>query len=157
MNMSQTQNIAVIGGGYWDKNLIRNFANLDALHTICEMDLQKQKEYRKTYPELNITGDFLSVLESKEVKGIVIATPAVKHYRMTKDALLAGKDVFVEKPLALTVEEGEELTALAENQQGILMVGHILEYHPAVLKLKDLIAAEIARLFTRAFITRPVL
>ncbi len=80
------------------------------------------------------------MLEKEEVKGVVIATPAVQHYQMAKMALLAGKDVFVEKPLALTVEEGEELIALAKNQQKILMVGHILEYHPAVLKLKDLIA-----------------
>lgn len=137
--MSSTQNIAVIGGGYWGKNLVRNFANLGALHTICEIDLQKQNEYRKTYPDININGDFPSVLEKEEIKGIVIATPAVQHYQMAKVALLAGKDVFVEKPLALTVKEGEELIALAKNQQKILMVGHILEYHPAVLKLKDLI------------------
>ena len=138
--MNTTQQIAVVGGGYWGKNLVRNFANLGALHTICEIDPQKQKEYRKSYPGVNVTGDFVSLLANEEIRGVVIATPAAQHHQMARAALLAGKDVFVEKPLALTVAEGEELIALARAQRKILMVGHILEYHPAVLKLKELIS-----------------
>ncbi len=78
------------------------------------------------------------MLRNEKIKGIVIATPAVFHYFMVRKALLAGMDTFVEKPLALVVKEGRELVELAEGKGRILMVGHLMEYHPAVEKLKDL-------------------
>jgi UDP-2-acetamido-3-amino-2,3-dideoxy-glucuronate N-acetyltransferase len=132
-------NIAVIGCGYWGKNLVRNFAGLRALNTICDTEPQKLKDFTSLYPRANIETDYQQVLCNSEVKGVVIATPAAFHYSMAREALLAGKDVFVEKPLALKVEEGKELVALAEGKSQILMVGHLLEYHPAVVKLKELI------------------
>ncbi|MBC8274236.1 MAG: Gfo/Idh/MocA family oxidoreductase, partial [Chloroflexi bacterium] len=134
-----TNNIAVIGCGYWGKNLVRNFAELGALHTICDAAPEKVKDYTSLYPQLNTEIDYQQVLADKEIQGVVIATPAASHYPMAKEALLSDKDVFVEKPLALTSKEGEELVKLAEDENRILMVGHLLEYHPGVIKLKELV------------------
>ena len=133
------KNIAVVGGGYWGKNLVRNFAGLGALHTICDIDSSVIESYRAQYPGIKTCSDYRQVLQDAAVKGVVIAAPAVLHHTMAKDALLAGKDVFVEKPLALKVEEGYELVELAAEQNRILMVGHLLEYHPAIRKLKELV------------------
>jgi len=133
------RHIAVVGCGYWGENLVRNFAQLGALHTICDADTNKLDELKSLYPGVNTESDYQQLLENEEIKGVVIATPAVLHYSMAKEALLAGKDTFVEKPLALRVEEGRELVVLAEEKRGILMVGHLLEYHPAVQKLKELV------------------
>jgi len=133
------RDIAVVGGGYWGKNLVRNFAELGALHTACDIDPSVIEKYRAQYPELKLCSDYRQVLQDDAVKGVVIAAPAVLHHPMARAALLAGKDVFVEKPLALKVEEGYELVELAEGQNRILMVGHLLEYHPAILKLKEMV------------------
>lgn len=132
-------NIAVVGCGYWGKNLVRNFAELGALHTICDTDSQKLEQFASHYPGVNSEIEYACVLQNDEIKGIVIASPAALHYSMAKEALLAGKDVFVEKPLALRVEEGRELVELAAEKDKTLMVGHLLEYHPAVVKLKELV------------------
>jgi len=136
------KNIAVVGCGYWGKNLTRNFAGLGALHTICDADFQNLENFKSFYPQVNTEADYLQVLQNKEIKGVVLATPAVLHYSMAREALLAGKDTFVEKPLALKIEEGRELVGLAEEKEKILMVGHLLEYHPAVNKLKELVDKE---------------
>jgi UDP-2-acetamido-3-amino-2,3-dideoxy-glucuronate N-acetyltransferase len=141
------RNIAVVGCGYWGKNLVRNFAELGALHTICDADSRILRTLKGSYPDVNTETEFHRVLESDEIKGLVIATPAVLHYSMANEAVLAGKDVFVEKPLALEIEQGEELVALAEKHRRILLVGHLLEYHPAVGKLKQLIdSGELGRI-----------
>ena len=133
------KNIAVIGCGYWGKNLVRNFAELGALHTICDIDTDKLEALRYLYLSVATEIDYSRLLKDRAIKGVVVATLPVLHYAMAKEALLAGKDVFVEKPLALSVEEGRELVELAEAQGRILMVGHLLEYHPAVQKLKELV------------------
>lgn len=133
-------NIAVIGAGYWGKNLVRNFVQLEALHTICDADEDRLKQMEEDYPQVNKVMAFADVLKNDEIDAVAISTPAELHYQLTKEALLAGKDVFCEKPLALTVEEGVKLTTLAQESKKILMVGHLLEYHPAVLKLKELVA-----------------
>jgi UDP-2-acetamido-3-amino-2,3-dideoxy-glucuronate N-acetyltransferase len=132
-------NIAVIGGGYWGKNLVRNFAELMALHTICDIDAKVIADYKVRYPDIETEVDFDRVLHDNGIAGVVIATPAMMHYQMARQAIEAGKDVFVEKPLALKIEEGKELVALAETKEKILMVGHLLEYHPAAVKLKELV------------------
>lgn len=132
-------NVAVVGCGYWGKNLVRNFAELGTLHTICDRDQKILDQFAARYPELNTESEYQNVLQNKEVKGVVIATPAVLHYSMAREALLSGKDVFVEKPLALEGEEGRQLVELAQEKGLILLVGHLLEYHPAVTKLKELI------------------
>ena len=133
------RNIAVIGCGYWGKNLVRNFAELGVLHTICDASPSILEQFASRYPEVNTETDYHRILQNKETDGVVIATPAMYHYSMAKEALLSGKDVFVEKPLALRVEEGQELVELAEQEGRILLVGHLLEYHPAVAKLKELV------------------
>ena len=139
--------IAVVGCGYWGKNLVRNFADLGALHTICDADAKVLQTLNASYADVHAETEFRRVLEDKEIKGVVIATPAALHYPMAKEAILAGKDVFVEKPLALEVEQGEEVVRLAENHKKILLVGHLLEYHPAVIKLKELVdTGELGRI-----------
>jgi UDP-2-acetamido-3-amino-2,3-dideoxy-glucuronate N-acetyltransferase len=136
---SATTRVAVVGAGYWGANLVRVFAELGALAVVCEADSGRLKSLAHTYPSVTLTPKFLDVLSDAAISGVVIATPAATHYRLAREALLAGKDVFVEKPLALTAGEGEELVRLAHAQQRILMVGHLLEYHPAVVKLKALV------------------
>lgn len=133
------KNIAVIGCGYWGQNLVRNFAGLGALHTICDSNPQTLSGLEQPYPHIKKETKFERVLANREIRGVVISTPAVLHYSMTKQALETGKDVFVEKPLSLMVEEGEELVKLAEKKDEILMVGHLLEYHPGIIKLKEMV------------------
>ncbi|MFC1912777.1 Gfo/Idh/MocA family oxidoreductase [Chloroflexota bacterium] len=133
------KNIALAGCGYWGKNLLRNFTELGALHTICDTSSKTLEIFKSSYPEVNTETDFSKLLKDDSIKGVVIATPAMLHYSMAKEVLLAGKDVFVEKPLALTLEDGRDLVDLAEEKGRILMAGHLLEYHPVVLKLKELI------------------
>jgi UDP-2-acetamido-3-amino-2,3-dideoxy-glucuronate N-acetyltransferase len=133
--------VAVIGSGYWGKNLVRNFHTLGCLTAICDKDPQVLDQFKKVYPDVPIFLNYDDLLNDKKfcLDGIAIATPAETHYRLTRKALLAGKHVFVEKPLALTEKEGQELVELAEKNQSILMVGHVLQYHAAILKLKELV------------------
>ena len=90
---------------------------------------------------MKATRDFTDLLHDPKLKAVAVAAPAAQHHELARKALLAGKDVFVEKPLALRVPEAEELVELARTKKRILMVGHILEYHPAIRKLKDLVEA----------------
>ncbi|MEE8470507.1 MAG: Gfo/Idh/MocA family oxidoreductase [Dehalococcoidia bacterium] len=133
------RNIAVVGCGYWGKNLTRNFAELGALHTVCDSSPEALRSVEPLYPNINTEASFEAVLADNEIKGVVISTPAAIHFSMASRALLAGKDVFVEKPLSLEVREGEELVRSAEEKGRILMVGHVLEYHPAIVRLKELV------------------
>lgn len=133
------KNIAVVGCGYWGKNLVRNFAELGALRTICDSSIEVLSQFDTLHTDINRETSFEAVLADKTIKGVIISSPAVLHYSMVKQALLAGKDVFVEKPLSLSVEEGEELVNLARGCGKILMVGHVLEYHPGIVKLKELV------------------
>lgn len=134
-----TRNVAVIGSGFWGQNLVRNFAELGVLHTICDSDLSRLERLKSLYPDVSIELNYQKVISNRQIEGVVIATPAVSHYMMAKEALVSGKDVFVEKPMALEVSQGEELVELAEKGGRILLVGHLMEYHPAVVKLKELI------------------
>jgi len=133
--------VAVVGMGYWGKNLVRNFHELGALAMVCDSNRSMEALCKEKYAESRFVLDFKSVLSDPSVTGVALATPAVAHYEMAKAALSAGKDVFVEKPLATDVEEGAELLRLADANKRILMVGHILRYHPGVLKLQELVAA----------------
>jgi UDP-2-acetamido-3-amino-2,3-dideoxy-glucuronate N-acetyltransferase len=139
--------IAVVGAGYWGANLIRTFHQLGALHRICDSSAEKLRQRAEQYPSIEMTSSYDAILEDQSVDAVVIATPAETHYVMARQALLAGKDAFVEKPLALRCEEAEKLTALAENRKCILMVGHLLEFHPAITRLNELIQqGELGRL-----------
>ncbi|MGA8868374.1 MAG: Gfo/Idh/MocA family oxidoreductase, partial [Candidatus Sulfotelmatobacter sp.] len=132
-------NVAVVGAGYWGKNLVRNFYELGALTAICDADESIAAKYGKQYPGLRFYDELAAVLADPSIDAVALATPAVTHHEMAKAALEAGKDVFVEKPLAVDVKHGEELVKLAQAKGRILMVGHILRYHPAILKLQALI------------------
>ena len=139
--------VAVVGAGYWGKNLVRNFHALDALATICEGDRRTRKSMAEQYPDVPLVSDIQEVLNNERIAAVAIATPAETHASLVRRALLAGKDVFVEKPLCLSVAEGRELADLARDRGRILMVGHLLWYHPAVLKLKELVdSGELGRL-----------
>jgi len=129
-------NIAVVGAGYWGKNLVRVFHQLGTLRLVCDTNKDNLQRTKKEYPELEITDDFSKVLEDDEIKAVVIATPAITHFKLAKLAFINQKDVFVEKPLALSVKEGRELVNLAKKKRKILMIGHLLFYHPAFVELK---------------------
>ena len=131
--------IAVIGTGYWGKNLVRNFAELGSLHAICDENQETLNEQQEKHNIQQTFTSYKDVLASESIDAVVIATPAVTHHEIAKAAILAGKDIFVEKPLSLKVKEAEELIGLAKAHNKILMVDHILQYHPAVIKLKELI------------------
>ena len=131
--------IALIGAGYWGKNLLRNLYELGVLRSVCEVRKKTLAERKKDFPDISYTDSYSDILSDKKIKAVVIATPAVTHYEKVKEALLASKDVFVEKPLALNTKQAEELNKLAKEKKLILMVGHILQYHPAIIKLKQLI------------------
>lgn len=131
--------IAVVGVGYWGKNLARNFNQLGALKVLCDENSRIEAECHNNYPDVNFVRNFDQVLSDPEIRGIALATPATSHFELAKAALNAGKDVLVEKPLATAVRDGEELLAVARSRGRILMVGHILQYHPAIIKLQELI------------------
>ena len=138
--------VAVIGAGYWGKNLVRNFHQLGALSCVCDERAEALAEAQTKYG-VETTHDLEKVLADPTIDAVVIAVPAAQHYEVAKRCLLRDKDVYVEKPLALHAKEGEELVKLAAQRNRILMVGHILEYHPAVLELKRLIqAGELGRI-----------
>ena len=117
MSNNNHPKIAVVGGGYWGKNLVRNFHELGVLHTLCDTDQAILEESLSKCPGLYTTDSYSQVLADPAINAVVIATPALMHYQMTKAALQAGKDVLVEKPLALTLKEGQELADLAADRK----------------------------------------
>ena len=118
---------ALIGCGYWGTNIARNFNDLGALAAVVDSLSEHRDAAKKLYPDVAIHETIENVLTDESIQGIVIATPATTHAKLTQQALEAGKDVFVEKPLALTLEDGEELVAEARDRGAILLVGHLLE------------------------------
>ena len=133
------KNIALVGAGNWGKNHLRNLNELGVLNLVLEKSDDIILKRKEDFPNVNFVKHEKFVIDNPEIKGVVIAAPAVLHFELAKKYLLAGKDVMVEKPLALTIEEGEELVNIAQKEKRILMVGHILQYHPAVMKLKEMI------------------
>ena len=136
-----SKDIALIGHGYWGKNVARNLHDLDKLHGICEQDGQTLAALAERYPEARRYTAFADVLADPAVKGVAICTPAHTHAALAIRAIEASKDVFVEKPLALKYADGERMIEVARAHDRILMVGHLLEYHPAVLALEGLVRA----------------
>jgi UDP-2-acetamido-3-amino-2,3-dideoxy-glucuronate N-acetyltransferase len=134
-----TPRIAVVGAGYWGINHVRNFHQLGALQIICDANATSLQKFAENFPDAQLVTDYETVLGDPAIQGVVIATPAETHFRLAAQAIEAGKHVLVEKPLTLSVDEGERLVALARERQAILMVGHLLEFHPAVLRLREFI------------------
>jgi len=128
--------IAVVGTGYWGVNLVRAFAQLGVLNYVCDADNERANQIAFRYGATPISS-LEEVLSSRDVDAVVIATPAPTHYRLALQALQAGKDVFVEKPITLHCSECEALINMADGKRLILMVGHLLLYHPAIVKLKE--------------------
>ena len=132
-------NVAVIGCGIWGKNVVRNFYNLEALHTVCDLDFDNRQKLKEQYPDVNIISDYNEVLKNTDIEAVAVVTPSHTHYKIVKQAIEAGKHVYVEKPISTVAAEAKSLDEMATSNNIVLMVGHLLMYHPAVNRLKMLI------------------
>jgi predicted dehydrogenase len=133
--------VGVIGAGYWGPNLVRNFREIGALSIVCDSDTTKLEKIKKKYRDVETTESIERLIDASDA--VVIATGGASHYKLAKLVLEHNKDVFVEKPLALSLEDGEHLVELAKDRNRILMVGHLLLYHPAVRMLKEYMDDEV--------------
>ena len=133
--------VGVIGAGGWGKNLIRNYFELDSaeLRWVCDLDANRRGQVQRQFPARFETADVGELFQDPELEAVVIATTAPSHFPLAKRALESGKDVYVEKPFTLSVSDARALVDLAERNGRILMVGHLLEYHPVVVRLKEMI------------------
>jgi predicted dehydrogenase len=134
-----TVRVGQAGLGEWGRNLARNFAELADLTWLCDPAEGKREEFTARYPQARFTAEFSELLDDAALEAVVIATPVPTHYELAKQALEAGKHVFVEKPPAMTTSEIDELVTLARERERVLMPGHLLLYHPGVVKLKQLV------------------
>ncbi len=141
MTEHRVTRLALVGCGYWGKNLARNFHQLGVLAAVVEADPSRHQALAKEYPAARITDDLPAVLGDPAINAVAIATPAETHATVVRQALLANKHVFVEKPLCLELRAGYELVELAETHGLVLMVGHLLQYHPAFVRLKEMAGA----------------
>lgn len=135
----QETKIAVIGCGVWGRNIVRNFYNLNVLDTVCDIDDENLKKVTEQYPGVKITKDYNEIINNPEITGVAVVTPSHMHYKVVRAMLLAGKNVYVEKPISTVAQEAQDLTKLANDRGLVLMVGHLLLYHPAVNRLKMLV------------------
>ena len=133
--------VATIGAGAWGKNHIRVFSELRGaqLKYVCDSDGSKLSSLQKMYPQVKMVDHVKPILEDADVRGVVIASSAVSHYALAREMLMADKDVLVEKPMTLDVRGAEEIVEIAKKRKRILMVGHLLLYHPVVDRLKEMI------------------
>jgi len=134
-----TPRLGLAGLGYWGPNLARNLGDIAELAWLCDVSEEKRAEFSSRYPQATMTGDFDEMLADDSLQAVAIATPVPTHYELAKRALEAGKHVLVEKPPAMLAVEMDELVGLAAERDLVLMPGHLLLYHPGVLKLKELI------------------
>ena len=134
-----TVRVAVIGAGRWGRNLVRVLHRLGALHTVCDLEAGARDAVVRMYPDVRVVQKVDDVLADREVSAIVVALPAQLHHAVARRALRAGKDVLVEKPLALSTREGRDLVSLARRRRAVLMVGHILNYHPGFTRLQAIV------------------
>lgn len=142
--------IAVVGAGAWGKNHIRVFSEIPnvRLKYVCDQDSSKLQSIQKTYPRTKMVQNLSPILQDSEVRGVVVASSALSHYSLSKEIMLADKDLMVEKPMALNTQDARELLEIAEKRKRILMVGHLLIYHPVVDRLKEMVASgELGRIY----------
>ncbi len=137
--MEKKKEIAVIGCGTWGRNIVRNFYNLEALNCVCDLNDDNLKATQELYPDLKCTKNIDEILNDPDIKGVCVVTPSHTHYNMVQKCLNAGKNVYVEKPISTKAQEALDLENLAHSKDLILMVGHLLLYHPAVNRLKMLV------------------
>lgn len=131
-------NMAVVGTGNWGRNLVRNFYEMEEanLKICCDLNEALLSKTREKYPLVKITTDYDEVLRNEEIEAVVIATSTSTHFDLAKKALEAKKHIFVEKPFTVSYKQAQELVNLAKEKKKKLMVGHLLEYHPAVIEMK---------------------
>jgi len=134
-------NLAVIGCGYWGPNLIRNFRSLSdvRLKIVCDKDKNRLEHMKNLYPDIETTTNFEDILKDDSIHAVGIATPVFTHHKLAKACLNAGKHTFVEKPLASSSEECNDLIKIAKEKSLILMVGHVFIYTPPVIAIKEYI------------------
>lgn len=131
------KNIAIIGCGHWGKNLVRNFAELGALAAVCDPNDRLAQSYAELYNVDNMS--FVAILANPSIEGVVLAVPAPLHAVMAMEAMNAGKHVYVEKPLAMNRTEAETMIASSKENAVQLMVGHLLQYHPIFMAVRELV------------------
>lgn len=131
--------VVVLGTGYWGLNLVRNFHEIGVLAGVCDTNPAQALSISKKFGNVPVFSGVDDVLSDATIDGVVIATPASTHHDLAKRALIAGKDVLVEKPLSLRLSQARELLEIARAKSRVLMVGHLLRYHPALIALKKLI------------------
>ena len=133
--------VGLVGAGAWGKQLVRNFASLPGcrLKKVCDASSAARSAVSSNFPEIEVVSDFGEVVSDSEIDAVIVATTPDTHFALSAASIEAGKDVFVEKPLVLKVDDGRKLVDLADERKRLLMVGHIMVYHPAVLMLKRLI------------------
>jgi UDP-2-acetamido-3-amino-2,3-dideoxy-glucuronate N-acetyltransferase len=137
------RDVALIGAGHWGKNLARCFDALQALGVVCEPSPAAIDAIKHQYPRVRTTSSYAEVLADSAITKVAIAVPAALRFELARAALEAGKDVFVEKPLCLNLGHAEALVKQADSLSKTLMVGHLLQYHPCVVKLRELVAAGV--------------
>ena len=149
-------NLGQVGLGYWGPNLLRNFQALPGgkVQKVCDLDRSALDRAQETYSDLMCTMDYDDLLGDPDIEAVVVSSSAPAHYSLAKAALEANKHVFVEKPIALRVDHAEALVALADERGLVLMVGHLLQYHPVFVRLKkmaldDPVSRRIGVLFAR--------
>lgn len=133
------KNIAVVGCGYWGKNLVRNFADLGSLSAVCDPNGELAEKYAKQYAVNNLA--FTEIINDASIDGVVLAVPAPLHASLAIAAMNAKKHVYVEKPLAMNQVEANKMIVTAKNNNVQLMVGHLLQYHPVFVALRSIVAA----------------
>lgn len=136
--------VGVVGYGYWGPNLARNFAALPEcqLRAVCDLVPERLARARRLYPEARMISDYAEMLRDDEIRAVLVAVPVAQHYPLAKAALLAGKDIFVEKPFTRTVEQAEELLELADKQGCLIAVDHTFLFTGAVQKIKQLVDSQ---------------
>jgi len=132
--------MALVGLGYWGPNHLKTYYQMESVKImkVCDLRPDRWEKIKAKYPDLTYVNNLDSVLTDQEIEAVAVVTDVETHFKITKKCLEAGKHVFVEKPIAQSSREVEELIRLAESQKKVLMVGHLLEYHPAVRELKEL-------------------
>src|SRR5437867_8917515 len=139
--MKNQISVGVVGCGYWGPNLVRNFRQLPecSLKLMCDTSEARLAHLKSLYPEVEGHKDFGHLLNGAELDAVIIATPVRFHYAIAKASLLAGKHTFIEKPMASSAEECEELVRIADEKGLVLMIGHTFLYSPAVVKIKEIV------------------
>ncbi len=140
MTKKNKQTVAVVGAGNWGKNLVRNFHELGVLKAVSDKNSDSLKQMRELYISCDFYSSLKDVLSCDDINGVAIATPAETHFLLAREALSSGKHVFVEKPLTLSEKDALKLISLAQKNNLVLMVGHLLQYHGAFIKLKQMVS-----------------